>query len=761
MHATITNALARLAKIVRRARFWILILWAVIAAVLVPEARNATHRLKSSVRVEGSLAASVDSELAARFHSPFVHRVLLVASGLPDIADPEGGHALREIVSAVAAVPGVQETLSYLDSPDAVFRGRAGGTFLMVGLDPGDRPVESLMPPLRQATEALQARLRHRYASASLGWTGEIPLEMDVRQASADEARIAETRALPVALLLLVVAFGSIVAALLPIAMGVLAVLLTLGASALLARAWHLSIFVQNIASMIGLGLGIDYALLMVSRFRESLARTESGPLAAEDCLPKAGRTLLLSGLPVGIGFAALLSVPASDFRSIGAAGILVTFCSLVLALTLLPAALAVLGRHIDAGRLIGREGARRGEAQARRWHKWGNRVVGRPWTALALGGAPLLLLALQVTRLKTGAFGGEGLPANLESVRAAKNLEEMGRGNVLQGLRLLLDLPANAPVTSEEGWGATRRLESVLEGDPRIERVHSLASIAGAGVTREGLRRLSQSVRESLLSEDERSVLFEVLPAVTSMDSSKLRADAEKLARELRAADVAALTGLAGTTLRVGGLPAASTEFEDMVAGRFRVVALIVMGVTFLALFVGFGSLLVAAKAVALNLLTVGAAFGALVLVFQEGHGAGLFGLSAPTGRVFTIVPVLVFCIVFGLSMDYEVFLVSRVAEARRAGLSDGPAIVEGLARTGGVITSAASIMIAVFAAFALGKFLPIQMLGFTLMTAVLLDATIVRMVIGPALLRIAGKWNWWPGWPENRPSRSEGERS
>src|SRR3984893_7438933 len=204
----------------------------------------------------------------------------------------------------------------------------------------------------------------------------------------------------------------------------------------------------------------------------------------------------------------------------------------------------------------------------------------------------------------------------------------------------------------------------------------------------------MSRSVRQGLLSEDERSVLFEVLPAVTSPDSSKLRADAEKLARELRAADVAALTGLAGTTLRVGGLPAASTEFEDMVAGRFRVVALIVISVTFLALFVGFGSLLIAAKAVALNLLTVGAAFGALVLVFQEGHGAHWFGLSAPTGRVFTIVPVLAFCIVFGLSMDYEVFLVSRVAEARRAGLSDGPAIVEGLARTGGVVARAASLL-------------------------------------------------------------------
>ena len=180
-------------------------------------------------------------------------------------------------------------------------------------------------------------------------------------------------------------------------------------------------------------------------------------------------------------------------------------------------------------------------------------------------------------------------------------------------------------------------------------------------------------------------------------------------------------------------------------------------MAVTFLALFAGFRSLLVAAKAVVLNLLTVAAAFGALVLVFQEGHGVELFGLDGGTGRVFTIVPILAFCIVFGLSMDYEVFLVSRVAEARRSGLSEGPAIVEGLARTGSVITSAASIMIAVFASFAMGQFLPIQMLGFVLTVAVLLDATVVRMVVGPALLRLAGKWNWWPGERVNRRSRSE----
>lgn len=752
-----TTILSRLARLARRGRFGILIAWAALAAVLGPEARWAASRLESSIYIGGREAKGVDIDLARRFHSPFVHRVFLVVSGVPDPERPEGRRALERVASAVSAVPGVAGTISFLDSADPIFRGKTGGTFLVVGLDPGERPAESLMAPLKRATPALQAALRQEYPLANLGWTGEIPLSLEVRQASAEDARAAEKRALPVALLLLAVAFGSLVAALLPVAVGVLAVLLTTGVAALLARSWHLSIFVQSIASMIGLGLGIDYALLMVSRFRESLAKSPSGGEAVEDSVPAAGRTLLLSALPVGIGFAALLTIPTSDFRSIGAAGMLVTFFTLLLALTFLPASLAVLGTRVNAGRRIRRGAEERNHLRSQRWHRWGGRLVRRPWTALFLGGAPLLLLALQASRLKTGAMRIDWLPSNPEAVRALQRLEDMGRGNAIQSLRVLLDLPPGAPVTSESGWIAARRLAKTLEADPRVDRVHSLATIAGPGVTSARLRRVSRSARESLVSEDERCVLFEVVPAMPSAGSLKLQADAEALARELRSMDAAAVTGLTGAAVRVGGFPAANAEFQDLVTGRFRSLVLLVMGATFLALFAGFRSLLVAAKAVALNLLTVAAAFGALVLVFQEGHGAQWFGLVKPAGQIYTMVPVLAFCIVFGLSIDYEVFLVSRVAEARRAGLSEGDAIVEGLARTGGVITSAASIMIAVFAAFAMGGFLPIQMLGFTLAVAVLLDATVVRMVIGPALLRLAGKWNWWPGTGVDQPLPSK----
>jgi RND superfamily putative drug exporter len=208
-----------------------------------------------------------------------------------------------------------------------------------------------------------------------------------------------------------------------------------------------------------------------------------------------------------------------------------------------------------------------------------------------------------------------------------------------------------------------------------------------------------------------------------------------------------AARSGVAGARVLVGGLPGFNADYQDAVAGRFREIVALVLGGTLIALFVGFRSILVPLKAVVLNLLSVAAAFGVLTLVFQEGHGARLLGVAEPLGAVFSSLPVIVFCIVFGLSMDYEVFLMTRVMEARRSGLADRDAIVEALGTTAQVITSAAAIMLVVFAAFTAGDFLLTKMLGFALAAAVLVDATVVRMVIGPALLQLAGRWNWWPG--------------
>jgi RND superfamily putative drug exporter len=256
-----------------------------------------------------------------------------------------------------------------------------------------------------------------------------------------------------------------------------------------------------------------------------------------------------------------------------------------------------------------------------------------------------------------------------------------------------------------------------------------------------ESLDFVTEDTRKSFLSSDGLATLLEVLPAAGVTPSEQVR-----WVRELRSIDVAKITGVPGAVLRIGGIAALNADYEAVVRKRLpAVIAGVVCG-SFVALLVGLRSLFAAAKAVLLNLLSVGAAFGALVLVFQDGHGSKLFGVESATVSVFPMVPILTFAIVFGLSMDYEVFLVSRVLHERRRGLSERAAVVEGLASTAGLITSAAAIMIAVFAAFTMGSFLVIKMLGFTLAVAVFIDATVVRMVVGPALLQLAGDWNWWP---------------
>jgi RND superfamily putative drug exporter len=493
---------------------------------------------------------------------------------------------------------------------------------------------------------------------------------------------------------------------------------------------------------MLGLGLGIDYALLMVSRFREAIAVEHDGLKASVIAERQAGRTLLISASTVAIGFLALLTVPISEVRSIGVAGFLVAGTSVVLSNTLVPALLAALGPRINAGRLpFGATlDGHRAELTANRWRRWGKVIVVHPWLAIFLASAPLLLLASQAPRLDTNVPRGDWLPPAAQSVRGLHTLEQMDRAGIVYSLRVILELPTNSIAQTDAGWNAVDRFTKRLASDPRSDRVISLTTIAESD--RSGLDNLSLETRRTLLSRDGRAALLEVLPtASVSLN------DQVNWVREMRKTGAAALSGIPGATLRIGGIAALTADYQTIVRDRFAPVMALVVGGTLVALLGGFRSLFAAMKAIALNFLSVAASFGALVLVFQDGHGSSFLGVREGTASIFPIVPIVAFAIVFGLSMDYEVFLVARVLEARRSGLSELEAIPEGLARTAGLITSAAAIMIVVFAAFTFGNFLVVKMLGFTLAVAVFIDATLVRIVIGPALLRIAGDWNWWPG--------------
>jgi RND superfamily putative drug exporter len=738
-------------------RFWMagIVLTAVVA--LLPFSFHSERHLETATRVEGSQAAVVQAELATRFHSPFVDRVVLVVQGLPPANSKEGEQGLGNIVMALRDQPGVSGVVSYLGLPDPLFLGKGGGTFVLVGLASTEGPAESLVPKLHEVARTLENQLRGRYPAVKLQLTGEIPLNFDIRKASADEVDHAESLVIPATLALLLLAFGSLVAAVIPLAVGQLAIATTLAITGFVAQRFHLSILVQNLATMLGLGLGIDYALLMVSRFREAISAGHDGSIAAVMAARQAGRTLLISASTVAIGFLALLTVPISEIRSIGIAGFLVAGISVLLTNTVVPAVLALLGPRIDAGRLpfTPRLDAQRAANTGRRWRKWGTVVVAHPWLALVFAGAPLLLLAWQAKRLNTSVPTGDWLPESAESVQALHTLEQMDRAGVVYSLRVLVDLPTDSIAHSDAGWNAVARLSKQLESDPRCDRVISITTLAAGN--RAALTDLSRETQRTFLSGGGQAALLEVLPK----DSVSLREQVNWV-REIRKTGAAAFTGVPNATLLVGGIPALNADYQTIVDRHVAPVTGLVVGATLLALLCGFRSLFVAVKAIVLNLVSVAASFGALVLVFQDGYGSRLLGVPGGTGSVFPLVPIVAFAIVFGLSMDYEVFLVARVLEARRSGLSETEAIPEGMARTAGLITSAAAIMIVVFAAFTFGNFLVVKMIGFTLAVAVLIDATLVRIVIGPALLRLAGDWNWWPwglAMPRKRPAAGPSE--
>src|SRR3984885_10119552 len=369
-----------------RRRFWLAMSGFVMALALLPFSYKVERRLETASHIKGGESEKVDLELAQRFHSPYAHRLVLVISGIPDPDLAEGADALGFLSSSLRGVPGVSGAVSSLDLPDPLFTGDNCGAFIIVGLDPHDETVEALVPKLRARADWMESQLKSQYPHIKLEITGETPLNFDLRKVSADDVRHAEERAMPVTLVLLLLAFGSLVAALLPLGIGVLSISMAMGAAALLAHYLQLSILVQNLATMLGLGLGIDYALLMVSRFREALAEGYDPGCAADIAAGQAGRTLIISAATVAIGFSALLMVPISELRSIGIAGLLVTVLSVMLCTFILPWVLGLLGHRIDAAktRLRGKRFKAPVDpcAASERWVRWGSIITPRPWTA-------------------------------------------------------------------------------------------------------------------------------------------------------------------------------------------------------------------------------------------------------------------------------------------------------------------------------------------------------------------------------------------
>jgi RND superfamily putative drug exporter len=745
---TIGQAVARrssgiLALIVRRPG-WMCLIWAIVAAPLFLQAPELSNRLLPNSRLDVGEARQAGRVLASEFAGGGARQVVLVVSG---VSAPDRAASAWVLLQVEAALKGNRWVTRIEDplltaGPAGAAPGNPPAGVVLTAVVSGRPAMGVLVRSLRSATPAIVARLRSRHPMAAAYWTGQLPLDHDLLESADRDVRRAELRALPLTFALVLCAFGALAAAFLPVGMAVLAIALALGSAATLGLFVPLSGLVQNVISLLGLALGIDYSLLVVSRYREESAANGATGEAVALALRRAGPAVAISGASVATGFAALMLVPLQELRSIAVGGLAVTAFSVLLATTLLPALLALIGHRVDFGALRKRPA---GPRPADRWRRLASWIVARPVLALLVAGVPLIVLAANARHMPVGFPNQTWLPRGAGSTKAIVAMEAMGRGGLVYRIQVLLKLPDGARALEMAGWLALKRLHTRLLNDRRIERVVSLPGLVGLDAPLIALRsELPRTVKERYLSRDASWALFEVIPRRSLKPQAMMR-----LAADLRGIEVEAISGGSDGRLLVGGLPAATLDYQQTILDALPMIFVVVIGGTFVTLMIGFRSIVIPLKAVLLNLLTVIASFGVLHLVFVQGYGCWLFGLSQPVSGVFPAVPVMVFCTMFGISMDYEVFLTSRIAESRRAGEDEAGAIVAGVTQTAGIITSAAAIMVAVFGAFAFGSLLPVQMMGVALAVAVLLDATLVRLALAPALFRLGGRWNWWPGKP------------
>lgn len=728
---------------------------AVVAFVRAPrtvdllDLRGGSHR-----PTEARIA---DSLLRTRFPQAFSEYFAVTVEGPGSFTEGRPREALDSLTATARALPYVTALVSFPSTGDSLFLGGEGRTtfFLAAITSPTGDSTGGLVTPFREALSRTLSRLPERDAYR-IRVTGRAPLEHDIRAVSARDSRRLEARVLPITLVILVLAFGALVAALLPLLVGVLAIAVSLTVIGLLAQITPMSVFVLNLTSMIGLGVGIDYSLLMVTRFREELNRGLRRREAAERTLATAGSAVVTSGMTVVVGLGALLFTPLVDTRSVGLGGLVVVCVAVLLSVTLLPALLAALGRTIDKPRWLARRLTWYHAPQI--WERWARTLIRHPWRALALGTAAIAVLSVPLSRIRIGLPAAHWWPEQTEAGAGVQALTDMGRGGYLFPLRVVVEVPEGASATAATTLRGLRALGDSMRADPRVRDVRSIAdldpdaSILGLSLLYADLdsARVQYPALDAYLSPDTRFTLLDVIPA----DSTSLTTSME-MVREIRTRiAIGQVRQLRETRALVGGYAAGAVDFQDDLLGRFPLLVAMVLGVTGIMLAIAFRSVLVPIKAIIMNSLSVIATFGVIVLVFQEGVGGGAFGITQPTAAIFVAIPVLVFAVVFGLSMDYEVFLLSRIKEAYDRTGRNTEATAEGLGATATVITSAALIMITVFGAFAFARVLVMQFLGFGLAVAVLLDATVIRMVLVPAFMHLAGRWNWWPG--GGRPEQS-----
>lgn len=570
--------------------------------------------------------------------------------------------------------------------------------------------------------------------------TGIPAIDLTSIEISHRDRRRAELFGLPLSLIILLIAFGALVAALLPLLVALISISLSFALIFVVGQFWAVPTFVQTVVTMLGLAAGIDYALLMVNRFREELLKGFQPREAAILTTKTAGKAITLSGLTVIIALTALLIPPLTFVRSVGFACMIIIFFSVVISITALPALFCLLGKRID---LVSFSKKTLGKRSYFYWQRWAEGVLKRPLWWIAVGLLSLLILSYPTLSIQTGFLGVEGLAEDTDVHKAQAILTDLGLTNLIRSFEVILDFEEKGffhPSSVHTVSKLTRNIES-LNGVTEIYSPTKSGSLPRLFMqqyyaTRElALQSPLKNLVLATVSTNGRYVLLQIFPR-----AGILPAESRQLVKDLRE-----IIQVVDVPVFIGGSYALEHSWVKTLYQSFPYAIFLVYIITFVLLGLAFHSIIIPLKAIILNTLTVSAAFGVIVLIFQKGWFANFFGLSQSLGLVEASIPIFIFAIVFGLSMDYEVFLVTRIFENHQKGLSDREAVIKAISATGGVISSAALIMLVVFVVFIFSDLVLIKTLALGLSVAVFLDATLVRLALVPAVMLLAGKWNWW----------------
>jgi RND superfamily putative drug exporter len=789
-----------------RFRWVILLAWSVLLIAAAFFAPDLSGRLKGGgFEGSNSEAERVQDLMSEEFDvSPATLIVVFEGDGLSARGE-EFRSAEARALEGVREMPEVRHVSTYADTQDARFISEDGRkAYALIAFNVS-------IDETRNVVDEVRSRVRSEDLETYV--TGAPAVYQDLEEASNEDIKKAEKYAFPFALLILVLAFGTVVAAGLPAIIGGVSVLTTLAVLYFVAGSYDMSVFVLTLSTMLGLGLGIDYALFFVSRFREEL---ESYPVseAVPRAVATAGRSIFFSGTAVLIGLSGLLFFPFMFMRSIGVAGVMTVFVSVSAALTLLPALLSVLDYRVNWLPV------RRRRRATGFWSRSAEVVMQYPVAVILLVAALLAALLYPVTHMKVGIPEASVLPEKYESRAGDDILKNNFEYAALNPMQIVATLPEDP--LSARGLADVKELGERVRDTGEISRVESVYTV-GEDAARGYAERVA-GARESAEAEADRRVAGSVEQQLDALRAQygfvppgaeeQIRAEAERRAAreledqvpdlpegvsargeitpegvanflELPAAreseelqdaidsyvaddrtllqavtkanpyteaayaavdEVRAVETPEGVSLLVGGLSAGQKDFISSLYGKAPYAAGFVLGVTYLILLVTFRSVFIPLKAVVVNILSLTASFGAMVFVFQDGNLSGLLNFT-PLGFVDATLPILMFCTIFGVSMDYEVFLLSRIREAYENGDSNTASVAKGLVATAGIITSAAAIIIVVTGAFAFTGIILTKAVGLGLAVAVFVDATIIRVLLVPATMRILGDWNWWPG--------------